>query len=84
LTSYIIKTKKEGVKVLTFKDLHAQKYSIQSLVEGSHREDWSNYTDGMHAVVSETQIVVAATWNEKVEGRRKKSIKVMQIAIPEI
>jgi hypothetical protein len=85
MSSYIIKTKKEGVKILTFKDMQAERYSLQSLFEGgSTGENWSNYTDGVHAVVGESQIVVACTLNEKVEGRRKKSIKVMQIAIPEM
>ena len=38
----------------------------------------------MHAIVNENQIVVATTMNTKVEGTKKKSIKVMQIALPEI
>jgi hypothetical protein len=37
----------------------------------------------MHAIVSKNQVVVAATINTKVEGRKKKSIEVIQIAIPE-
>jgi hypothetical protein len=83
MKSFIIKTKKEGVKVLTISDLHGERNSLQSIVEGeSTEEDWSNHTDGMHAIVSENQIVVAATMNAKVEGRKKKSIKVMQIAMP--
>jgi hypothetical protein len=45
--------------------------------------EWSNFTDSLQLQIFEGQIMIAATHNERVDGRLLSSIQVTKVAIAE-
>jgi hypothetical protein len=79
--TYIIKTSKEGVKVLTIDDLNSQQFSLKLLLKVD-TEDWSTYNDSLQLQITPSDIMIATTQNEKLrEGKYKRSIKVMKVKV---
>ena len=87
--SYIIKAFNEGVYTLTIHDLEAQRFSLKHLLDAKdqRKETTSGwvYTDCLSHLVTDSQIIVAATHNERVnKDKNKICIKVLKIPISEI
>jgi dynactin complex subunit len=71
---FIVKTHANGVKVLTINELKSNKYSLQTLLDN---KDGSNMTDSLGLLASDSQIIIAATQNEKFNGKYKSSVQVI-------
>jgi hypothetical protein len=78
---YIIKTWREGVKVLTINELKSNKYSIHTLLD--NKDGW-NRTDSLGLLASDSHIIIAATQNEKVNEKYKSNVQVIYKKIAEI
>ena len=78
--NFIIRTDKDGVKLLNINDLTSSKFSLQRLLDTKG----SGWTDSLQVQITDSHIIIAATNNEKVEDGHKSSIKVMKVAISEI
>jgi hypothetical protein len=76
--NYLIKTYKEGVKVVTINDLMSGKFSVQHLLDAI---DGSNLTDSLQVQITHSHITIAATQNEKVNGKWNHCIKLMKVPI---
>ena len=80
--SYIIKTKREGVMVLTIDDLKSQQFSLELLLEA---RDYGNFPDSLQFQVTSSHIVIATTQNEKIrEEKWKRGLKVMKVKIADV
>ena len=78
---YLIKTYRDGVKILTIENLEAQKFSLKLFLEVD-KEDFSTQTDSIQLQVAQSDIVIATTINQRVGDRKyKRSLKVMKVKI---
>ena len=77
---YVIKTD-EGLKVLTINDVKSNQYSLQHLLGNN---DYPNYTDSLGILASDSQIIIAAVQDVKVDEKFKSSIQLMKKPIAEI
>lgn len=68
---YIIKTRKEGIKVLTFHDLKSELFSLQQFHDN---KDGGSYTDSLGILASDSHVIIAATQNDKVGERFTRSV----------
>ena len=57
--SYILKTKEEGVKVLTIDDLKSKKFSLKVLLDG--KLETPSSTDSLSFKTTPSDIVIATT-----------------------
>ena len=80
--NYIIKTRDEGVKVVTINDLKSKEFSLKHLLDA--KEIMFNLTDSLQLQITDSHIIIPTTHNEKVDGKRKKSIKMMRVPFAEI
>jgi hypothetical protein len=76
--NYIIKTEKDGVKVVTINDLESLQFSVQYLLEV---RDEGNFTDSLQLQITHSHITIAATQNDKVDSKFKSCIKLMKVPI---
>ena len=77
--NYLIKTWKEGVKVVTINDLMPLKFSVQHLLDA--KEEYGNVTDSLQLQITNSHITIATTQNEKVDGKWNHCIKLMKVPI---
>jgi hypothetical protein len=77
--NYLIKTYKEGVKVVTINDLMPLKFSVQHLLDA--KEDGWNLTDSLQLQITDSHITIATTQNEYVDSKTKSIIKLMKVPI---
>jgi hypothetical protein len=60
--------------------LKSQKFSLKLLIEA--KEDVWNYTDSLQLQITPSEVVIATTQNERVEGGYcKRSVKVMKVKV---
>ena len=82
--SYILKTLKEGVKLLTFKEEEEEEedkqFSIQHLLE-VEESSWGNFTDSLQLQVTQDHVLIAAIENQEPSRR---GIKVMRVPLTEM
>jgi hypothetical protein len=79
--NFIIRTYKEGVKLLSINDLTSSKFELQRLLDTK----LGGRTDSLQVQITDSHIIIAATSNEDVEeDGYKSSIKVMKVPIAEI
>ena len=80
--SYILKTLKEGVKLLTFKEEEEEdkQFSIQDLLE-AEESSWGNFTDSLQLQVTQDHVLIAAIENQEPSRR---GIKVMRVPLTEM
>jgi hypothetical protein len=79
--NFIIKTKEEGVKLLSINDLTSSKFSLQRLLD----TEGDGPPDSLQVQITDSHIIIAATSNERVDvGEYKSSIQVRKVEIPEI
>ena len=81
--NYIIKTSKEGIKLLTIDDLKSQKFSLRPLLKAN--EVYYNSTGSLQLEITPPYFVIATTQNVEVNGGLwKRSIKVMKVKVPKM
>jgi hypothetical protein len=84
--NYIIKTRYEGVKVVTINDLKLYKFSLKHMLDAF--ENFEIHTDCLHLQITNSDIIVATTLNEgdrfNVDLGFKNIIKLMKVPIAEI
>ena len=78
--NFIIRTYKEGVKLLIINDLTSSKFSLQCLLD----TEGIGSTDSLQVQITDSHIIIAATSNEDVDDGYKSSIQVRKVAIAEI
>ena len=78
--SYILKTLKDGVKLLTFKEEEDKQFSIQHLLE-AEESSWGNFTDSLQLQVTQDHVLIAAIENQEPS---KRGIKVMRVPLTEM
>jgi hypothetical protein len=79
--NYIIKTRDEGVKVVTINDLKSKEFSLKHLLDAKE-SDW-NFTDSLQLQITNSHITVATTQNERNDSKYKSIIKLMKVPIVE-
>ena len=77
--NYVIKTRNEGLKVVTINELESFKFSLQHLLDA--KEDGVNITDSLQLQIAHSHITIATTQNEEVDSKIKSSIKLMKVPI---
>jgi hypothetical protein len=80
--NYVIKTVEEGVKVVAINDLESKQFSIKHLLDA--KEIMWNLTDSLQLQITDSSIIIATTHNEKVDGKKKKTVKMMRVPFAEI
>jgi hypothetical protein len=78
--NFIIRTYKEGVKLLSINDLTSSKFELQHLLDTKK----DGYTDSLQVKITDSHIIIAATSNDLVDDEWKSSIQVRKVAIAEI
>jgi hypothetical protein len=78
--NFIIRTYEEGVKLLSINDLTSSKFSLQRLLDTKV----GRFTDSLQVQITDSRIIIAATSNERINGKWKSSIQVRKVAIAEI
>ena len=82
--TYIIKTKKNGLKLLTIKNLKTAQFSLQHLLEAKEEVYWT-YTDSLQvSYAPNSHIVIATTQNERQLGEDNRSILLMKVSNADI
>ena len=76
---YIVKTKKQGVKVLTIDDLNTKQFSLKLLLEAKE-ESW-NLTDSLQLQITSSDIVIATTQNKYTRRKYNSSVKIMKMKV---
>ena len=77
---FIIRTYKEGVKLLSINDLTSSKFELQRLLDTK----MARFTDSLQVQITDSHIIIAATSNEWVDNGFKSTIQVRKVAIAEI
>jgi hypothetical protein len=77
--NYLIKTKDEGVKVVTINDLKSNQFSLKHLLDA--KELVWNYNDSLQLQITDSHITVATTQNENIDFKIKSIIKLMKVPI---
>ena len=78
--NYILKTRRNGLKLLTISDLESKQFIVQDLIEVKF-DDYYNNTDTLQVLITPSQIIISAVQNELLNGNWKGSIKLMKIPI---
>ena len=79
--SYIIKTEKQGIQLLTIDDLKSKQFSLTLLLEAKEWYDL-NSSDSLQFQINSSDIVIATTQNERtVRGTFKTCLKVMKVKV---
>ena len=78
--NYILKTRCNGLKLLTISDLELKKFTVQDLLEVKF-DDYYNNTDTLQVLITPSQIIISAVQNELLNKNWKGSIKLMKIPI---
>jgi hypothetical protein len=76
--NYVIKTRDEGVKLVTINDLKSKQFSMKQLLDA--KDGW-NYSDSIQLQITDSHITVASTQNEYIDSKRKSIIKLMKVPI---
>ena len=80
--NYVIKTLKEGVKVVIINDLKSYQSSLKHLLDAE--DNWS-YSESLYLEITNSHITVADTHNELMYNFKFKStINLMKVPIAEI
>jgi hypothetical protein len=77
--NYVIKTRNEGVKVVTINDLVSLRFSVQHLLDA--KQEFSTLTDSLQLKITNSYITIAATHNGEVNSKWNVSIKLMKVPI---
>jgi hypothetical protein len=81
--NYVIKTSKDGVKIVTINDFESLKFSVQHLLDAKDY-DWKNFCDSLQLQITDSHIMVATTQNDRDDYKWKSSIKLMKVPIAEM
>ena len=77
-SSFIIRTSKEGVKLLSIKDIATKQFSLHNLLEAN--DVISIYPESLDLQVTHSNVIIAAAHKIQIEGRGiKLSIKLMEV-----
>jgi hypothetical protein len=78
--NYILKNQNDKIILLTINDLELKSFTLQRLLEDKD-EVHANLSDSLQVLINPSQIVIATTKNEKIEGKYKSCINLMKIPI---
>ena len=77
----MIKTWKEGVKVLSIGYLKSKKFSLKDLLKAKEDRD-INQTESLQIKINPFDIVIATTQNERVAGGKyMRSVKLIKVKV---
>jgi hypothetical protein len=78
--NYILKTRCNGLKLLTISGLESKQFIVSHLLE-FNSDDYYNLTDTLLVLITPSHIVIAVVQNQLLNRNWKGSIKFMKIPI---
>jgi hypothetical protein len=82
--TFIIKTEKNGLKLLSIKNFKTSNFSLQDLLQAAEEDEW-NYTCSLQvSYVADSHLMIITTQNEEEGFDYKRSILFMKVDIAEV